>query len=414
MDLSNVQSDEYWLNKKSKLNLHNQTDCDTLAKLIKDKLPGLGLIDLSRNKLRFTNQFAKLIEYVPDITYISLESNNFDREYDVSNTFGRLKKLNGIILTNNPISDNKSVSELAPRLKRNGRFPALTSINGEDIPEGIGFDIQVSGLDTADQVVPEDALIGIHEEHKNLAEPVQGFLEDFVGVNNDESSMKGQNLLPFYHDNCAVSISTQRLPKHFDAEECDISHLFSKARNLRIESKQTSIRRGKLQAVSLFTELPNLKANLESVAFEVVNMFEDIVHIAMNGKLFEEGNGKNGGGKLAYYNRNFQRQIIIKEDKSAQNKYGFTIINDMLMICARKPEKNEKSAQNGQSDSSLAQQLAGEKKPSQNDMLVQFMTDSKLKMQYAKECLEQAKWNYTEAGNLFMKMKPNIPPNYFQ
>jgi len=411
MNLSSIATDEYWSNKKRRLNIFNETDCNTLAKVIKDKLPDLSLIDLSKNKLRFTNQFTKLVESTPEVTYITLEGNSFDREYDVSNTFGRWKKLTGLILTSNPISDNKSVTELAAKLKRNGRFPALTTINDENIPEGIGFDIEVNEETVGDGELPEDNFVGVHEENQAMADGLQSFLEDFVKCHNDESGMKGQNLLKFYHDNCAVSISTQKLPNKYESEKTEISHLFNRSRNLKIESKQKiSPKRGKLQAVSFFTELPNYKIKESTVAFDIVNVVSDIIHIAVSGECFEEGGSRNGGGPLPFYERNFQRQLLIQEDKNGTNSYGVLILNDMLMICARKNETENKSSV---SSSGLAAQLGGEKK-SQNDLLVQFMTDSGLKLQYAKECLEKASWNYENAGKLFMESKANIPQEYYQ
>jgi len=241
-------------------------------------------------------------------------------------------------------------------LKRNGRFPALATINDESIPEGIGFDIEVNEESVGDGELPEDCFVGVHEENQAMADGLQSFLEEFVKCHNDESGMKGQNLLKFYHDNCAVSISTQKLLNKYDSEEAEISHLFNRARNLKIESKQKiAVKRGKLQAVSFFTELPNFKIKESSVAFDIVNVVSDLIHVAVSGECFEEGGSKNGGGPLPFYERNFQRQLVIQEDKNGINSFGVLILNDMLMICARKKEENKSNASNG-----LAAQLGGE------------------------------------------------------
>lgn len=342
LDLTDVYSDDYWQANQPRLNISYKEDVQALAKVLGDKVPNLQFLSLNNNRLRYCSQFEAMVQALPDVKFLSIEENAIEKAIDISTVFGRWKNCEGIMVNKNPFSRDMTQAALGAEMKRNGRFPALRTINDVDIPESIGFDLTAAapGSETI-KTLPDRHPVGVATEDEEVKGPIEGFLSDFVTAFDDQASR--EKLYTYYHEKAAFSLVTQAVKKHEQTEDNDISHLFQMSRKLNLMGRgpRTEIQHGRLKVLSFLSDLPNTKHAFEALVFDVAFRTEDFLHLSFSGELYEEG--KRQG---QFFTRDFSRSLVVVPSENAQNGHGLLITNDILVLRAR-PSKQPQAPREG-------------------------------------------------------------------
>jgi len=228
-------------------------------------------------------------------------------------------------------------------------------------------------------------------------------------------------LLEAYHEQAILSITATN-DQHASPEE-RLQPYWKVGRNLNhprgFENRFNTIKRGKLNAVALLTELPPSRHDLHSFAVDLTVFTPQMIVLTVTG-LFKE---RNSNSKYEYA-RTFQKTMVI-----VPNNGGFCIKNEMMHInnASRTQAQNafkapliaspQLSSQPMTSTTPTSpQQPANAPDDATKVQMIQMMSQqSNMNVEWSRKCLEETNWDYQRAGFVFGELfKQNkIPPEAF-
>lgn len=287
-------------------------------------------------------------------------------------------------------------------------FPKLLVLDGKELPRPIGFEV-----DDVEVVMPPVRSSFFCDEGAKTI--VLSFLDLYYKVfdSSDRSGLGAAycedaifsftSLLP-ENGPKAVSVDNDRMPN----------------RNLKVLSATDD--RVELLFRGRDAIMKQIGDKLPPSTHDVANMVVDmplakpqLVKVVVSGVYRREGLKQQSGCIRA-----FQRSLIIVPQGS-----GFCIANEQLYVTLATYEQIKEAFKCGGAGPSAAVPVAaavvappatGGLEPQQLLMIEQFSTESKMKPEYSKMCLEQNAWDFQKAASLFVSLKAEgkIPPEYFQ
>ena len=462
LDLSMVQADEFWLGKIRKLDVEHQPDLQCLARMIKDAMttnPNVSLakIDLSKNGLRYAEQFSPMVKTLDTITSLNLSYNKYEDHVELREYLGKWDSLQELNLAENPISDKEDVHMLAAKLRKDGNFKNLKILNGVVLRKVAGF----MDLVTKDQEQDIEKAKGLPEikkmsvNHEMIDDETKNFmlqyLEQFIQrfdvervPGSDPSTTpntgRAEALKDFYDPAATFSMITSSPSgrSHEIKESLDrIDHLHKYSRSLTVKNvaKKVALADGRDEILSIFSKLPDFKhKSYDNV--DISYKEADMIHVTYSGTIYELISAQTNKVSI----RRITRSIIVSPNQSETEAANMpvVIINDLMLLKAvvdstgsrqsarenlrqqseEKSRQAEKELEQKSIQMNIAISVMDDDTKKKAQMLIKFGEHLKLKSEkysIAKECLEKSGWDGEVAYAMFMneKNKGNMDESWF-
>ncbi|OQV15073.1 Nuclear RNA export factor 1 [Hypsibius exemplaris] len=355
---------------------------NAVIELIISNTPNLRSLDLSRNKIRDMQMWAKLGGKIP-LQRLNLSDNQIPRAHALEG-LKALKELRDLDLTRNLLRDEYKDMPLYVESIRK-RLGQLTRLDGVDLPKKIGFDAPVkTSLPTPLRIfVPNEELRG----------PLEKFVKDFFFCYDGGR----QDLLHAYSDDAQFSLEYLRSP--------DRNHpYYPYNRNLQFTTdNSTRIKRlvvGKTAIVNLFVSLPRTQHIVESFSMDIFFIENAITGFNLSGCFREDFPASAKGGTLRSFSRNFLVQSSLT---------GMSILSDTLGVTLATTEQSSQFADvpvraNQALPPAVPQPTAAGIPDAavQSAMVAQFATQSGMNEQFSRMCLVDNGWDFDKAAGAFL------------
>ncbi|EDM06992.1 rCG38056, isoform CRA_b [Rattus norvegicus] len=274
-------------------------------------------------------------------------------------------------------------------------FPQLSCLDGRKLPLSTGMDIEEPQL-----MKPRKAIFKGSEAIKNQ---VQQFLQDYYLIYDSEER---QGLLSIYHEQACFSLT---IP--FNPSGPDLSSMcgyFKDERDVK-NPKEFHIQRQLLKytkedIVGYLRTLPKTLHVFNSFQVDICFQMEKTLCFSVSG-LFKEVEGSSQECIRAFM------RIFIAVFESSSN---LCIVNDQLFV--RNPSPDEIQGAFAISSPTSCSSFKLVLSQEQQRMVQAFSTQSGMKLEWSQKCLDDNKWDYTRAAEVFtmLQTKSKIPKEFFK
>ncbi|RNA39773.1 nuclear RNA export factor 1 isoform X6 [Brachionus plicatilis] len=303
-----------------------------------------------------------------------------------------------------------------PNKKKNkkNRKKKFESLQNSDIVKSVKLSIGEDDCAAKKPLIPSKPFCRLNSMPENVFNILVAYTQNyFTCLDNNR-----EDLIGAYHPNCLFSFTYNlhnpacHRPFRFD------DAVLKESRNLKRLTKtdhQTSerkfrlIKQGHLETVNFLAKMP--KTEHEPSSFKLDSCFysASLVSFKISG-VFREGAVCENVRPL----RSFSKIFICIPDPKTQ----MSIVNDQYTISNissqqynlyfdQKDRDQIKTPIEGNSISTIGIDP-------KIQMIEHFSNESGLNSEWAKYCLEHAKWNYEEAGRSFVQFKDSIPKEAFK
>uniref|UniRef100_A0A8C2QH22 Tip-associated protein n=1 Tax=Cricetulus griseus TaxID=10029 RepID=A0A8C2QH22_CRIGR len=375
--------------------------------IIQEDFPELLSLNLSNNKLIRLDSLFDVVEKAPQVKILNLSTNQLRTAWELEKMKGL--KLKELWLEGNPMcstfSDNSAyvpLGSLSPHrhLVRPHwcAFPAssFSSQDGRKLPLSSVMDIEEPQL-----MKPCKESFKGSEAIKNQ---LQQFLQEYYLI-YDYGERQG--LLRVYHDQACFSLT---IP--FNPSDPDLSGLCEYFKD-DIDMKNPKefylqrqlLKYTKQDIVDFLRALPKTLHVLSSFQVDMCFQTDTMLCFSVSG-LFKEVEGSSQG-----YIRGFMRTFIATLDRKSSN---LCIVNDQLFL--RNPSPDEIQGAFAVPLSTSCSTFKPVLSQEQQRMVWDFSNQSGMKLEWSQKCLEDNKWDYTKAAEVFtmLQTESKIPKEFFR
>lgn len=394
----------------------------------KDKDEAVQSLSLANNELSDLTAMSSLPQTLPKLKNLDLSNNKFEKLGQLALWKKRFHNLEMLILSGNPIE--QAEPDYATSIIQ--WFPNLRSLNG----------IQVrTEEDIANRSKTPDLPFPIRspafQDEGGIAE---GFIRNFIaGFDADRTA-----LTTLYYDDqsdfsYSVNTAAPRDPASTEsAERQEWGDYIKNSRNLKkisqLPARQNRLFRGTQAVLDVFAAFPKTKhpdLATEAKKYMIEAHIQpgvpdpsggsqsgvDGFFITIHGE-FDEVDGVTGQPKKK---RSFDRTFIL----GPGGQSGVRIVSDILTVRAYggaqafDPDNfegwNGPAAANGPAPAAdgVPQLPAGLSIEMAEQMCLELQKQTRMTINYAKDCLEQVNWDFPMALQAFESVKGNLPPDAF-
>lgn len=371
----------------------NRRSCMTATlQIIQEDFPKLLSLDLSSNKLFQLDSLFDIAKKAPQLKILNLSKNMLRTAWELEKIKGL--KLEQLWLEENPLcSTFPDYSSYVSAIL--DYFPQLSCLDGRKLPLSTGMDIEEPQL-----TKPRKAIFKGPEAIKNQ---VQQFLQDYYLIYDSEER---QGLLSIYHDQACFSLTIPFNPS--DPDLNSMCGYFKDERDVK-NPKEFHIQRQLLKytkedIVDYLRTLPKTLHVFSSFQVDICFQMEETLCFSVSG-LFKEVKGSSQECIRA-----FMRIFIAVFERSS----NLCIVNDQLFVRIPSPDEIQGAfaISSPTSGSSFKLVLSQE----QQRMVQAFSIQSGMKLEWSQKCLDDNKWDYTRAAEVFtmLQTKSKIPKEFFK
>jgi nuclear RNA export factor len=390
------------------IDFNNPAHMRNLLRAIKDTCSGVKSLGLANNQIRTLSGFAQLGQFAPELENISFEHNVIENIKELDNL--KEIKVRELIFKDNPITANPMY-----RTEVSVRFPTLKYLDKDKVQPLIEFNVpELAQTVVIPPIKPESFY-----DDPSRKDFAINFLKKFIEIYDSGN----RALLEVYVDDSiftmtAANSSAVSSFKQFKKGNKDsLQDYIVNSRNLikvtDAEQRAQKVAKGRLDIVHFLKSLPHTMHDLNSFVldeFLIKNTPATVplLSVTLHGHFWEKKGLAEG------INRSFDRTFILapsqSASKAAQMGWPAVIVNEMYNVKAylgvAKPAEQPQTAApimpaapTTLAATSLAPQQGLD--VMQKSLVEKLMFITKLKQFFAVQCLEQVKWNYEAALNLY-------------
>uniref|UniRef100_A0A3B1JXQ8 Nuclear RNA export factor 1 n=1 Tax=Astyanax mexicanus TaxID=7994 RepID=A0A3B1JXQ8_ASTMX len=381
LDLNSIRTDPDLVSQKIKVILNHKNCMQAVVKIIEENIPELVCLNLSNNRLYKLDDFAELVNKVPNLKTLNLSHNELKSERELDKVRGF--KLTELCLDRNPLCDHfKDQSSYISAIRQ--RFPKLLKLDGHDLPAPIGFDIETG------TIIP--TCKGSYFGSDEIKEFVLGFLQQYYSVYD---SGDRQSLLDAYHEGASFSLS---IPMSMHNPFRSFLGDYQKdSRNLKKLKDPVArfrlLKHNRLNVVAFLNELPRTQHDTASFSVDVNTYSQTLLAFTVSG-VFKEVDGKSRDSVRA-----FSRVFIAVPAVNS----GLCLVNDELFVRFANTEDIRRAffAPAPTPSSSPVPTLSAP----QQEMLSAFSQKSEMNLEWSQKCLQHSDWDFNRAVQIFTELK---------
>ncbi|KAF3358156.1 hypothetical protein VdG1_02933 [Verticillium dahliae VDG1] len=387
--------------------------CDDLFKTPKDKMDNIHSISLANNGLDGVAQVEDIAETFPDLLNLDLSGNKIATLSGLIPWKGRLRKLDTLYITDNPI-DIADLQVQAALLKF---FPKLTNINGQQFtPEHLA-ELQKF---TRPRPIPQHG--PDFRDANGIGESF--LLEFFVGFDTDRLGL----LAKYYDDDSqfSLAVDTNSIRDKDAPQPMSWSAYIPKSRNLtRItttSARETRLLSGREIILKTWNELPStkhpdIKADTTKYIMDChllpglgdptgqTGASLDGMVLSVHGQFEELDKASNQPGL-----RSFSRSFVLGPGRPGNNP--IRVVSDMLSLRAWNALPNVFVAAAATSAAAPPPVPAQEQELRQAKIL-ELCKQTSMTPVYSEMCLNDTAWDFDRALAVFNEKKAQLPAEAF-
>ncbi|KAM0494852.1 hypothetical protein ACHAQF_007593 [Verticillium nonalfalfae] len=387
--------------------------CDDLFKTPKDKMDNIHSISLANNGLDGVAQVEDIAETFPDLLNLDLSGNKIATLSGLMPWKGRLRKLDTLYITDNPI-DIADLKVQAALLKF---FPKLTNINGQQFtPEHLA-ELQKF---TRPRPIPQHG--PDFRDANGIGESF--LLEFFVGFDTDRLGL----LAKYYDDDSqfSLAVDTNSIRDKDAPQPMSWSAYIPKSRNLtRITTtaaRETRLLSGREIILKTWNELPStkhpdIKADTTKYIMDChllpglgdptgqTGASLDGMVLSVHGQFEEMDKASNQPGL-----RSFSRSFVLGPGRPGNNP--IRVVSDMLSLRAWNALPNVFVAAAATSAAAPPRVPAQEQELRQAKIL-ELCKQTSMTPVYSEMCLNDTAWDFDRALAVFNEKKAQLPAEAF-
>ncbi|XP_050997320.1 nuclear RNA export factor 2-like [Acomys russatus] len=360
--------------------------------IIREDFPELLSLNLSSNKLFQLDSLFEVVEKAPQLKILNLSKNMIRTMCELEKVKGL--KLEELWLEGNPLCNTFPDHSAYVSAVRDC-FPELSYLDGRKLPHSTVIDNEEDWLTKPCK--------GSFNDPEAIKDQVQQFLQEYY-LMYDYGERQG--LLNTYHDQACFSLT---IP--FNPGDPDLSSMcrYFKDERDRKNPKEFCIQRQLLKytkqdIVDYLKALPKTLHAFSSFHVDICFQMETMICFSVKG-MFKEVDGSSEGCIRA-----FMRIFVATFGRSS----NLCIVNDQLFVMNPRPGDIQDTLAIPMPTScpSFKLVLSQEEKR----MVQVFSTQSGLKLEWSQKCLEDNKWDYTQATKVFamLQTKNKIPMEFFK
>ncbi|KAI0159431.1 mRNA export factor mex67 [Pestalotiopsis sp. NC0098] len=386
---------------------------DTFKGLVA-KREGVVSISLKGNNIDDVAQVMSLADTFPDLINLDLSENQFKDIKTMRKWSGRLRRLETLLLNDNPIAANQSsVAEFMkwwPRLQNLSNIQVRSKEEVENAAQGPKvFPIPQSGSDFRDV-----NRIG------------EAFITEFFGMyDNDRQTLAAK----YYDEQSVFSFSVMTAQSHIPGSSVTWTDYIKLSRNhIKITTQHARFQRlfvgtGLVQnAWAKFppTRHPALATEFDKYIIDchpMTNLADptgqspggvDGMIITMHGEFEDQEVSTQKTAR-----RSFSRTFILGPGLPGRN--DIRVVSDLLQLRAYAPLPSQTGAADVPAAPIAAPAAAPVvgAVPQQEQMIIELCKQTGMTPEYSKMCLETAGWNFDQALLTFNEKRATLPPDAF-
>ncbi|KAM0281940.1 hypothetical protein ACHAQH_003286 [Verticillium albo-atrum] len=384
--------------------------CDDLFKTPNDKMENIHSISLANNGIDGVSQVEDIAETFPDLLNLDLSGNKIVNLSGLMPWKGRLRKLDTLYITDNPI-DIADLKIQAALLKF---FPKLSNINGQQLsPEHIA-ELQKF---TRPRPIPQHG--PDFRDANGIGESF--LLEFFVGFDTDRLGL----LAKYYDDDSqfSLAVDTNSIRDKDAPQPMSWSAYIPKSRNLtRItttSARESRLLSGRESILKTWNELPSTKhpdikadttkyimdchllPGLADPTGQPAAALDGMV-LSVHGQ-FEEMDKASGQPGL----RSFSRSFVLGPGRPENNP--IRVVSDMLSLRAWNALPNVFVA----AAPPAPPPVPAQEQELRQAKIVELCKQTSMTPVYSEMCLNDTAWDFDRAMAVFNEKKAQLPAEAF-
>ncbi|CRK33128.1 hypothetical protein BN1708_016224 [Verticillium longisporum] len=387
--------------------------CDDLFKTPKDKMDNIHSISLANNGLDGVAQVEDIAETFPDLLNLDLSGNKIATLSGLIPWKGRLRKLDTLYITDNPI-DIADLQVQAALLKF---FPKLTNINGQQFtPEHLA-ELQKF---TRPRPIPQHG--PDFRDTNGIGESF--LLEFFVGFDTDRLGL----LAKYYDDDSqfSLAVDTNSIRDKDAPQPMSWSAYIPKSRNLtRItttSARETRLLSGREIILKTWNELPStkhpdIKADTTKYIMDChllpglgdptgqTGASLDGMVLSVHGQFEELDKASNQPGL-----RSFSRSFVLGPGRPGNNP--IRVVSDMLSLRAWNALPNVFVAA-AATFAAAPPPVPAQEQELRQAKILELCKQTSMTPVYSEMCLNDTVWDFDRALAVFNEKKAQLPAEAF-
>ncbi|XP_037054950.1 nuclear RNA export factor 2-like [Peromyscus leucopus] len=393
LDLQKLRFDPALLDHNIEMILNRRSCMTATLQVIQEDFPELFSLNLSNNKLFRLDSLYDVVEKAPQVKILDLSENELRTVWELEKMKGL--KLKELWLEGNPLCSTFPDHSAYVSAVLNF-FPELSRLDGRKLP--------LSSVRNSEEPQLMKTCKESFKASEAVKSQVQQFLREYYWI-YDYGERQG--LLSFYHDQACFSLTVP-----FDPSDPNLSGTcgyFKDEVNMK-NPKEFHVQRQLLKytkedIVDFIRALPRTLHASSSFQVDMCFQTETMLCFSVKGVFKEEVEGSSQGCIRA-----FMRTFTAILDRRSSN---LCIVNDQLFVRHPSPDEIQDSFAIPSSTSCSGFKFVLSQE--QQRMVQAFSTQSGMKLEWSQKCLEDNKWDYTKAAEVFtmLQTQSKIPREFF-
>ncbi|GFY50351.1 nuclear RNA export factor 1 [Trichonephila inaurata madagascariensis] len=374
--------------------LNKSTILGIVAKIIKEHIPEIEVLDLSDNRLYIIDSLTSLVPVCKQLKSLILRNNKLRSVAELNSLKGL--EITDLILDGNPLCDDfKDKTTYISAIR--DRFPKLINLDGHSLPAPIGFDL---GPETFP--VSKKSFLAA-DDVKDL---VIQFLDQYYTIYDSGDRTK---LLDAYHDQANFSLC---LSKH-SHKSCNgtlASYNLDNRDLLKVNDygqRFKLLKQGKLSIVNALSELPQTMHDPTSFSVDIFHISPGLMSFSVVG-VFKEVGADINNATLKTFSRTY---VVVAQGQ------GFVITNETLFIAHASQDQQSKAFKVPAPTPSPSPAPSTEEKSAHEKQLlvIELSKQTGMNLEFSTKCLEENDWDPQRAFAVFLKFQTEgkLPPEAF-
>ncbi|GFT22244.1 nuclear RNA export factor 1 [Nephila pilipes] len=366
----------------------------TVAKIIKEHIPELEVIDLSDNRLYSIDSLNALVPVCKQLKSLILRNNKLRTVSELNCLKGL--EVTDLILDGNPLCDDFKDRATYISAVRD-RFPKLISLDGHNLPAPIGFDL---GPETFP--VSKKSFFAA-DDVKDL---VIQFLDQYYTIYDSGDRSK---LLDAYHDQANFSLCLSK-HSHKSSNGTLASYNLDNRNLLKVTEygqRFKLLKQGKLSIVNALSELPQTMHDPTSFSVDIFHISPGLMSFSVVG-VFKEVGADINNATLKTFSRTY---VVVAQG------HGFVITNETLFIAHASQDQQAKAFKVPAPTPSPSPAPSTEEKSANEKQLlvIELSKQTGMNLEFSTKCLEENDWDPQRAFAVFLKFQTEgkLPPEAF-
>ncbi|KAG8201017.1 hypothetical protein JTE90_002695 [Oedothorax gibbosus] len=378
------------------LPLQKPSVLSAIAKVIKENIPELHVLDLSGNKLTSLDSLSIITYVCKELKSLTLRNNKLRSVTNLSSIKGL--DIMELVLDGNPLCDDFKDKDSYISAVRD-YFPKLTHLDGATLPATIGFDLGTETLP-----VSKKSFFAADD----VKDMVIQFLDLYYTIYDSGDRSK---LVDAYHDQAYFSLYLPKSNHYHKQGKGTLAAYTYHNRNLLnmgdSSQRYKLLRQGKINIVSTISDLPQTMHDPTSFNIDIFHISPNLMSFSVTG-VFKEVGAEINEVPL----KCFSRTYIV-----APHGQGLVITNESFFISIATEDQKAKAFKvPAPTPSTSPAHPNEEKNPNEKQlMVIELSKHSGMNVDFSAKCLEECDWDYQRAVAVFLKFQSEgkLPPEAF-